>query len=233
MSKNDIQATDLTAAQLGNVLEWATFFFEMGVTKSMSCYYGESILAAASIFAARRVLDIEPVWPEHLYALDGIKDVQDLQTCVGEVLHAYNSNASECPAGVQMPTVLYTIGRHNIKRHQSLSLASLRREKIEWMAHATPDVRRAMSHATPHVRRARLPRARLLRARLLRACLLWACLLRARLRVRRVPLRRVPLRRVALSRVALRYIRRGTKRRVDFLRRAPLRRVALRRVALR
>ena len=41
MSKNmlDIQATDLTAAQLGNVLEWATFFFEVGVTKSMSCYY--------------------------------------------------------------------------------------------------------------------------------------------------------------------------------------------------
>jgi hypothetical protein len=47
-------------------------------------------------------------------------------TCIGQVRHAYHSNAShEWHADVQMPTVLYTFGSHEIKRHKSLSAECL------------------------------------------------------------------------------------------------------------
>ena len=123
MSKNmlDTQAGDLDAQELGNVTEWATFFCESGVMNNMSCYYGESILAAASIFTARRVLDIKPDWPEHLYELYGIKHVQDLHTCVAELLHTYNSNPKrQCPLVMQMPVILYTFEKNHMQRHPPL-----------------------------------------------------------------------------------------------------------------
>jgi hypothetical protein len=78
-------------AKQADVIEWAKYFCETGVMNNMSCYYGDSLMAAAGILAARTVLSIKPVWPAQFKEKCCIDDVHDLQKCVGEFLRNHTN----------------------------------------------------------------------------------------------------------------------------------------------
>ena len=63
---------------------------ELGLLRGYTWFYGQSVLAAACVHAARLVFGIEPLCTQELAARYSIVRIHDMECCVKDLVHAHN-----------------------------------------------------------------------------------------------------------------------------------------------
>lgn len=90
-----------TAEERGQVAHDAHSFCYLGLLRGFSFFYGQSVLAAAAVHAARLVYGLEPAWTPALAERCQVADAGGLELCVRDLVHAYHAQQSgrerECP----------------------------------------------------------------------------------------------------------------------------------------
>jgi hypothetical protein len=90
----------LAAEDRAELARDARSFCQLGLLRGYSWFYGQSVLAAACVHAARLVSKVEPAWTEALAARCRVASLDDMELCVRDLMHAYHAKESserECP----------------------------------------------------------------------------------------------------------------------------------------
>jgi hypothetical protein len=89
-----IGGRELAAEDHAQLAMDARSFCQIGLMRGYSWFYGQSVLAAACVHAARLVSKVEPAWTEALAARCRVASLNDMEFCVRELAHAYHAQRS-------------------------------------------------------------------------------------------------------------------------------------------